>query len=51
MRMCADGAHTSHHPQKSVMDTQNEALGLWSIGFCCSKRTAVLVAKKIAEQR
>jgi hypothetical protein len=37
--------------QKSVMDTQNKALGLWSMHFCCGKRTAVLVAKKIAEQR
>jgi hypothetical protein len=30
----ADGAHTSHHPQKSVMDTQNKALGLWRMDFC-----------------
>jgi hypothetical protein len=51
MRMHAGGAHTSHHPQKSVMDTQNKALGLWNINFCSSKRTAVLVAKKIAEQQ
>jgi hypothetical protein len=34
MRMYADGAHTSHHPQRSVMDTQNKALGLWGMGFC-----------------
>jgi len=51
MRMSADGAHTSHHPQKSVMDTQNKALALWNMDFCRSKRTAVLVAKKVAEQR
>jgi hypothetical protein len=30
----AGGAHTSRYPQKNVMDTQNKALGLWSIGFC-----------------
>jgi len=51
MRIYADGAHTSHHPHKSGMDTQNKALGLWSMDFCWRKRTAVLVAKKVAEQR
>jgi hypothetical protein len=49
--MYAGGAHTSHHPQKRVIDTQNKALGLWNIIFCCGKRTRVLVAKKIAERR
>jgi len=51
MSMYAGGAHTSRYPQKSAMGTQNKALGLWSMSFCLGKRTAVLVAKKIAEQR
>jgi hypothetical protein len=51
MRMYADGAHTPHHPQESVMDTQNEALGLWNMAFCGGKRIAVLVAKKVAGLR
>ena len=51
MRIYTDGAHTSHYPQKSVMDAQNKALALWSTDFCGGKRTAVLVAKKVAEPR
>jgi hypothetical protein len=33
------------------MDTQNKALGLWNMAFYVGKRTAVLVAKEVAQQR
>jgi hypothetical protein len=51
IRTYTEDAHTSHLPQKSVLDTQNKALGLWNMDFQLGKRTAVLVAKKIAELR
>jgi hypothetical protein len=44
-------APTPAPPAKCVMDTQNKALGLWNTDFYLRKRTAVLVAKKIAENR
>jgi hypothetical protein len=41
-------ARTPRAGWKHAVSTQNEALGLWSMEFYCGKRTAVLVAKKIA---
>jgi len=45
-----DRAHPAAS-RTSVTNTQNKALALWNTDFCGGKRTAVLVAKKIAEQR
>jgi len=45
-----DGAHTTHLPQNDANDTQIEAIGLWSMDFCLGKRTAVLVAKEVADR-
>jgi hypothetical protein len=48
--VCGRRAHLAL-PAKSVMDTQNKALALWRMDFCRGKRTAVLVAKKVADLR